>query len=161
VQPTIQQALKKIIRSQPQSASWAAKVFQSASKKNKLTEAKKKELIRLESEIGSRLFGEIPSGHRREFFCLDARTWVWYEEWSDNLDGNTQSHTVRYEVRDNGILKSVNGQDYAWVSADEAENLAHAAVLYHQYVSAQVYGKEVDHNENLPHMNLTRGSEAN
>lgn len=156
MQPTIQQALKKIIRSQPQSASWAAKIFQSASKKNKLTEAKRKELIRLESEIGSKLFGEIPAGHRREFFCLDSRTWVWHEEWSDTLDGHTQSQTVRYEVRDNGILKSVNGQDYAWVPADEAENLAHAAVLYHQYVSAQVYGKAPKSEDPLPHMKLTQ-----
>lgn len=155
MQPTIQQALKKIIRSQPQSATWAAKVFQSASKKNKLTEAKRKELIRLESEVGSKLFGEIPPGHRREFFCLDARTWVWHEEWSDSLDGRNKTQTVRYEVRDNGILKSINGQDYAWVPADEAENLAHAAVLYHQYVASKVYGKPVDPEAPMPHMKLT------
>lgn len=155
MQPTIQQALKKIIRSQPQSASWAAKVFQSASKKNKLSEAKKRELIRRESEIGSKLFGEIPAGHKREFFCLDARTWVWHEEWSDSLDGHMQSQTVRYEVRDNGILKSINGQDYAWVPEDEAENLAHAAVLYHQFVAAQIYGKKPLENNNLPHLELT------
>ncbi|HRV75970.1 MAG: hypothetical protein H6799_02325 [Candidatus Nomurabacteria bacterium] len=153
--PTVQQALKKIIRSQPNSATWAAKVFQTASKKNKLTEAKRKELIRLESEIGSKLFGQIPAGHRREFFCLDARTWVWHEEWSDNLDGSKKIHTVRYEVRDNGILKSVNGQDYAWVAADEAENLAHAAVLYHQYVASQVYGQS-SNEEELPKMALNK-----
>jgi hypothetical protein len=156
MQPTIQQALKKIIRSQPQSASWAAKAFQSTSRKNKLTEAKRKELIRLESQIGAKLFGEIPAGHKREFFCLDARTWVWHEEWSDNLDGRTKTQTIRYEVRDSGILKSIDGQDYAWVPAEEAENLAHAAVLYHQYVSAEIYGKPISPDSQLPHMKLAR-----
>lgn len=139
--PTIQQALKKIIRSQPQSAPWAAKAFQSTSKQKRLSDAKRKDLIRQESEIGSKVFGPVPSGHKRQFFCLDARTWVWHETWTENLDGSEKSQTVRYEVRDSGILKSINGQDYAWVGAEEADNLAKAAVLYHQYVSSELYGK--------------------
>ena len=44
-----------------------------------------RELIQLESEIGAQLFGEIPKGHRREFFCLDEKTWIWYEEWNLSL----------------------------------------------------------------------------
>jgi hypothetical protein len=71
MQPTIQQALRRIIRSQPQSAHWAAKVFQNTAKKSRTqTSAAIKDLIRQESEIGSKLFGEIPSGHKREFFAL-------------------------------------------------------------------------------------------
>jgi hypothetical protein len=157
MQPTIQQALKRIIRSQPQSATWAAKVFQSASKRTRLTENRKKELIRMESQIGAKLFGPIPNGHKREFFCLDERTWVWHETWSENLSGTLNTQTVRYEVRDNGILKSVNGQDYAWVGQEEADNLAKAAVLYHQYVSIHVYGKNPKKEvlEKLPKMALT------
>jgi hypothetical protein len=160
MQPIVQQALKKIIRSQPNSASWAAKAFQTTSKKNKLSEARKRDLIRQESEIGAKLFGEIPAGHKREFFCLDAHTWVWHEEWSESLSGAKQYQTIRYEVRDNGILKSVNGQDYAWVPPEEAENLAHAAILYHQYVSAIVYGQPVKGQPPIstepPRVQLTR-----
>lgn len=160
MQPIVQQALKKIIRSQPNSANWAAKAFQNTSRKNKLTEAKRRDLIRQESQIGSKLFGEIPPGHQREFFCLDSHTWVWYESWSETLSGEKKSQTVRYEVRDNGILKSVNGQDYAWVSEAEAQNLAHAAILYHEYVLSTVYGKkikkeDVDDNQ-PPRLNLIR-----
>lgn len=146
MQPIVQQALKKIIRSQPSSANWAAKAFQNTSRKNKLTEAKRRDLIRQESQIGSKLFGEIPPGHKREFFCLDSHTWVWHESWSESLSGDRKTQTVRYEVRDNGILKSVNGQDYAWVSDEEAQNLAHAAILYHEYVLSSVYGKKVKAN---------------
>ncbi len=158
MQLTVQQALKKIIRVQPDSASWAAKAFQTTSKKNTLSEARRRHLIRQESEIGAKLFGEIPSGHKREFFCLDAHTWVWHEEWNESLSGAKKSQTIRYEVRDNGILKSVNGQDYAWVAPEEAENLAHAAILYHQYVSTQVYGKnkkgESQEPQQPPHVQM-------
>lgn len=143
MQPIVQQALRRIIRSQPKSASWAAKAFQNVSK-TRLTEAKKRDLIRQESQIGAKLFGEIPNGHKREFFCLDARTWIWHESWSDNLGGTRQEKNIRYEVRDNGILKSINGGDYAWVDESEAQNLAQAAILYHQYVSALIYNKKTD-----------------
>jgi hypothetical protein len=33
-----------------------------------------RELIQLESEIGAKLFGPVPQGFRREFFCLDENT---------------------------------------------------------------------------------------
>ncbi len=35
---------------------------------------KERQLIRRESKIGSQLFGQVPSGRSREFFCLDERT---------------------------------------------------------------------------------------
>ena len=38
-----------------------------------------RELLQLESEIGSQLFGDIPKGHRRSFFNLDETTWIWHE----------------------------------------------------------------------------------
>ena len=159
MQPIVQQALKKIIRSQPNSANWAAKAFQDTSRKSRLTEARRRDLIRQESQIGAKLFGEIPKGHKREFFCLDSHTWVWHESWSESLSGDKKTQTVRYEVRDNGILKSVNGQDYAWVAEEEAQNLAHAAILYHQYVLSAVYGKKIkqtdsDENNQPPHLTL-------
>jgi hypothetical protein len=154
MQPTIQQALRRIIRSQPQSAHWAAKVFQNTAKKSRTqTSAAIKDLIRQESEIGSKLFGEIPSGHKREFFCLDSKTWVWRETWRETLDGDIKDQLIRYEVRSNGILKSVNGEGYQHVSEEEANNLAQAAVLYHQYVSKLVYKKDSADLNNLTQQN--------
>lgn len=32
-----------------------------------------RELIQRESTIGRELFGPVPEGHRREFFCLDEK----------------------------------------------------------------------------------------
>src|ERR1700758_2798691 len=70
-----------------------------------------RQLIQWESEIGGKLFGSVPEGHHRQFFNLDQRTWVWYEEWLDDT-GKLQSATTRYEVHDNGILKVQEGTPY-------------------------------------------------
>jgi hypothetical protein len=42
-----------------------------------------RKLIRREAKIGGTIFGPVPAGHRREFFCLDEHSWVWHEEWID------------------------------------------------------------------------------
>jgi len=93
-------------------------------------------LIRHEAAIGGQLFGEVPTGHRREFFCLDKQTWIWHEEWTDK-DGPHVT-TTRYDVRPDGILKSQNGQ-YQPVSPAEATHLYEAAKLYEQRTDAELY----------------------
>src|SRR5690349_11635022 len=85
-------------------------------------------LIRHEAKIGGQVFGAVPQGHRREFFCLDEHTLVWHEEWIDQ-NGQHLTRTTRYDVRPDGILKSQNGH-YQRVSAAEAERLRKAAHLY-------------------------------
>lgn len=97
-----------------------------------------RKLIRREAKVGGTLFGPIPSGVRREFFCLDERTWVWHEEWTDK-DGKERNKTTRYDVRPNGILKTLNGQHYQQVSPEEARNLYKAAQLYGQRIKTQLY----------------------
>lgn len=97
-----------------------------------------RELIQRESEIGGQLFGDVPKGHRREFFNLDRDTWVWHEEWKDR-HGVERSMTTRYEVRPNGVLKVQDGTMYQYVSDEEARHLYEAAKLYHQYVMHYVY----------------------
>lgn len=94
-------------------------------------------LIRHEAKIGGELFGPVPRGGRREFFCLDEHTWVWHEEWTDNY-GQHQSKTTRYDVRPNGILKSQNGQ-YQKLSVDEARNLRAAVVAYRDKIKTDLY----------------------
>lgn len=96
-------------------------------------------LIRHEGRIGGQLFGKVPEGVRREFFCLDGRTWVWHEEWDDEADIH-QSRTTRYDVRPNGIFKDQQGQPYQLVSLEEARNLYRAAILYEQQVNDGLYG---------------------
>lgn len=99
-----------------------------------------RDLIRMESKIGSQLFGPIPKGHRREFFCLDEHTWIWYEEWKDN--GKKHSATIRYEIHPNGILKVQEGQPYQVVEGQELRNLALATRMYREYVIRTIYGRD-------------------
>lgn len=100
-----------------------------------------REIIRAEAEIGGQLFGEIPKGHRREFFCLDADTWVWYEEWVDDKK-QARSLTTRYEVHPNGILKVQNGQAHHFIEGQELENLRIATSLYRERVMRDVYHRD-------------------
>ena len=91
------------------------------------------QLIRREAKIGGQLFGPVPAGHRREFFCLDEHTWVWHEEWVDQT-GKWQAVTTRYDVRPNGVLKAQGNQPYQPLSAEEAANLYEAVGLYEERV---------------------------
>lgn len=101
----------------------------------------RRDLIRLESKIGAQLFGPIPNGHRREFFCLDENTWVWYEEWLEP-GGHSRELTTRYEVHPNGVLKVQDGQPYSVVEGDELRNLTLATKLYRQRVAREVYNRD-------------------
>lgn len=94
-------------------------------------------LIRREAQIGGTVFGPIPKGTRREFFCLDERTWVWHEEWKDET-GQPHIRTTRYDVRPSGVLKSQNGT-YQTLSDGEAQRLRRAIELYYDRVSTQMY----------------------
>lgn len=105
----------------------------------KLTE---RELIQLESEIGAKLFGEIPAGHRREFFCLDEKTWIWYEEWLDPKTKKPSRMTVRYEVQEAGVLKVQEGARYSFIEGPELENLLAAATMYYEQVARGVYQRD-------------------
>jgi len=97
-----------------------------------------RKFIRHEATIGGQLFGKIPEGTRREFFCLDGRTWVWHEEWTDANAGQ-QTRTTRYDVRPNGIFKDQEGQVYQLVTLDEARNLYRAAMMYEKRVNDELY----------------------
>lgn len=94
-------------------------------------------LLHYEGRIGSELFGPIPAGHRREFFCLDRHTWVWHEEWVDQT-GEHRAVTTRYDVRPNGIIKSQGNQSYQRLGRDEARNLYRAAKLYTERVTQEL-----------------------
>ena len=93
-------------------------------------------LIRMEAKIGGQLFGALPEGHRREFFCLDRHTWVWHEEWLDK-NGHKQVITTKYNVRPSGILKSQNDQSYQQLSDSEARNFLLSTQLYRRRLDAE------------------------
>jgi len=104
----------------------------------KLTE---RELIQLESEIGSKLFGPIPAGHRREFFNLDKNTWIWHEEYR-GADGKMHTSTTRYEVQEKGVLKAQDGAQYSYIEGEELQNLVLAVQMYYEQVMRHVYHRD-------------------
>jgi len=97
-----------------------------------------RQLIAEESKIGRQLFGPVPKGHNREFFCLDERTLIWYESWTDQ-QGRKQEVTTRYEVHPHCILKVQDGQPYREVTGQELQNLMVAVRHYVLRVSDEVY----------------------
>lgn len=94
-------------------------------------------LIRHEARIGGSVFGPIPDGHRREFFCLDEHTWVWHEEWTDET-GQRHVRTTRYDIRPDGLLKSQNGH-YQRASAHETSKFKQAVRQYTARVNREMY----------------------
>lgn len=110
-------------------------------KKRPLKVLTERELITLESEVGAKLFGPVPSGRRREFFCLDEHTWIWHEEW---LDANKKlvTSTIRYEVGEHGVLKVQEGPRYSYLEGDELQNFGIAIRMYYEQVARQVYQRD-------------------
>lgn len=106
--------------------------------KRPLKQLTERELIKLESEIGSQVFGPIPAGRVRQFFCLDERTWIWYEEWTDEKR-KKQSTTTRYEVHDKGIFKVQEGARYSYLEGQELQNFVMAVKLYYEQVARNIY----------------------
>ena len=104
----------------------------------KLTE---RELLKLESEVGAKLFGPVPAGHRREFFCLDENTWIWHEEWID-AKKKLQTSTIRYEVTDQGVLKVQEGARYSYLDGEELQNFAVSVRMYYEQVAREVYRRD-------------------
>ena len=90
-------------------------------------------VIRYSAKIGGQLFGPIPKGRRREFFCLDRHTWVWLEEWTD-AGGVRRSVMTQYHIRQGGVLKSQGDQAYSRISASELSNFYQAVALYDEVV---------------------------
>ena len=100
-----------------------------------------RELLKLESEVGARLFGPIPEGRRREFFCLDENTWIWHEEWMEK--GNKlKTNTIRYEISDQGVLKVQEGARYSYLEGEELQNFGVSVRLYYEQVSREVYKQD-------------------
>ena len=98
----------------------------------------RRNLIRHEAQIGGELFGPVPEGTVREFFCLDQYTWIWYEEWTDE-SGRRQKRTTRYDVRADDIVKTTDGEHYQNVSSKEIDRLIDAVTAYRDRVRKEIY----------------------
>lgn len=96
-----------------------------------------REAIREEAKVGGTVFGPIPKGVRREFFCLDENTWVWHEEWKDST-GQLQVRTTRYDVRPHGVFKAQDGQPYRPLGREEAKRLLGAMKKYNELIDTEL-----------------------
>lgn len=105
-------------------------------------EEAKNALIRKEAEVTRGIFGELTGGLKRDFYCVDAHTWVWYEEWTDK-DGRLQHMTTRYSIQNGSIKKSQNGGPYGAVSIREARSLETAVHAYVKKVEEQLYSQPI------------------
>lgn len=101
----------------------------------------REDMINAESRIGSRIFGEVPAGHRREFFHDKDNIWIWHEDWTDE-NGQAQSVTVRYEVRPDGIFKKIAAGNYQKLEGDELENFRRAAHTYLDLIKKELYSEK-------------------
>jgi len=96
-----------------------------------------RDTIREFARMGGHLFGPIPTGTRREFFCLDRHTWIWHEEWTD-ANNIRQVRTTRYDIRPHGIFKAQDGSPYQPLNHEEMSRLYMAMYHYHQNVQTTI-----------------------
>lgn len=96
-----------------------------------------REAIREEAKVGGTVFGTIPKGVRREFFCLDEHTWIWHEEWKD-AKGRQRVMTTRYDVRPHGVFKAQDGQPYRPIGREEAKRLLVAMKKYNDLIDTEL-----------------------
>lgn len=97
----------------------------------------RQDLLRREARVGKLVFGPIPKGHTREFFRIDAKTWIWQESWMEN--GKRVSRETKYVVRARDVIKSINGSAYQKTTIAEAKNLEAAIKTYVARVKKDVY----------------------
>ena len=110
-------------------------------KNHTTSKVNERDLLRQESKIGANLFGPIPKGHRRDFFCLDEATWIWHEEWKDEKGVTHYGDSVpaQYSNRDNSVMsrqgitiqrnKAVSYQDLAVEQAKQEQDKKDKALL--------------------------------
>lgn len=90
-----------------------------------------------ERELTRQLFGELGVGRRRDFFCQDEGTWVWYEEWREG--SHRRYMTTKYFIADDQISKTLNGGDKQPLEAEEMKNFVQAVIKYNSIVQSQLY----------------------
>lgn len=100
------------------------------------------DLMRKELEVTRGMFGTLKEGTKRDFFCLDEHTWIWYEEWMDE-QGRRRQMTTRYMIRPNEVVKSQNGGAYKRLSYKELLSFQSAIETYTSTIKQRLYASYV------------------
>lgn len=85
-------------------------------------------ILSSEARLGGKIFENADSA-TRQFYCLDATTWVLRQE----------SSIVFYKVNPTNIYKSADGVNYRLVGREEAARLSRAAKIYQKLIETKVY----------------------
>ena len=88
-----------------------------------------KTILEGEARIGGKVFGDSKDANR-EFYCLDANTWVWRQD----------STTTFYKINPSKVYKTNDGISYRLAGKEEARRLFEAAKVYRKLVQTKVYG---------------------
>ena len=99
---------------------------------------RREQLVNLESLVGANVFGLVPEGHRREFFCHTPTEWFWHEEWTDEY-GMPKRQTVRYIVSGGQVVKKQVGQMNTVLAGAELSNFTRAVRKYLREVKREIY----------------------
>lgn len=100
------------------------------------------DLMRKELEVTRGMFGALKEGTKRDFFCLDEHTWIWYEEWVDE-QGRRRQMTTRYMIRPHEVVKSQNGGAYKRLSDKELLSFQAAVQTYANTTKQRLYARYV------------------
>ena len=120
-------------------------IFTQFFKSNRKTEEEiiqeiEQDLMRRELDATRGMFGALKAGTKRDFFCLDEHTWIWYEEWVDE-QGRRRQMTTRYMIRPNEVVKSQNGGAYKRLSDKELLSFQAAIQTYASTITQRLYAQ--------------------
>jgi hypothetical protein len=110
------------------------------------TEKLRQDFLRHEAQLGGQIFGPVPHNRTRQFFALDEKTMIWHETWKDE-NGIDHERTTRYEIRQDGVVKSQDGTvQYQKVTGEELQRLVKAAATYRDRVTTEIYDPILKHS---------------
>ena len=100
------------------------------------------ELMQMESEVGSEIFQSSCGGDYVRFFNESRNHWFFYREQRKE-NGLIDSHTIHYEVRDNGVVKTSDktGPRLQYLDDVELENFFSAVNAYNLKIMNSIYNK--------------------
>jgi hypothetical protein len=100
------------------------------------TDGPRQALLKRAAELGGRLFGPVPEGREREFYCLDAHTWIWRESWTGE-NGRRRTVVTRYDVRPTGVTKRQDDGPEQRLTREEARHLYWSTELFRRRINAE------------------------
>jgi len=97
------------------------------------------DLIEEESKIGGTIFGAIPKGVNRQFFLDETNNWFYTQSVYDQSGRLIDNYTIRYQVLDYGIVKSVDGKNHVLLSGQELKDLQKSVQIYYSKTKKELY----------------------